>query len=274
MNPGKTDTNPEVLLPGQFVELAIPGLEPPATEAKTTPDRAAFGRFLKPEQYDVFGDYDISTLTEAEKAWLTPANLASNLFGRPSEAKSVVNRIALNGYEYKLVSRSPKKLAETAVTNTLASDDVNQDLLDRSERSGRHALEGKLVRMNEHAEAMRARRDSVRELKRRAEMPGRAHKSDAYMRQLFNDAFTEFKTILEAVHIQRRWSDEQRHKVEASLLNYLTQGDQRTRTQHWKKMLDLAVNYLDIRIGLFTRKSQESQVLIDKMLEDETKQSS
>lgn len=216
--------------------------------------RVAFGRFLKSELYDMFGEHDLDVLTTEELAWMTPRNLAKNLFGRSRDDMSSVDGVALNGYEYKLVARSPKKLAETAFTNTIATGDVSEEMLARGNRSGVHALNGKLPKMVMHRESLRQRRTDIKTLIRHAEMPGFAHKTDKAMRQLFNQTWSEFVTVLDAVHIQREWTDEQRNKAESALIAYLTTGPQRTRTRNWKQMMNLSTNYIDNRVGIFTRK--------------------
>src|SRR5437016_478213 len=99
---------------------------PLETERPEKQPRVAFGGFVKPEMYDVFGEYDLSSLTDTEKAWMTPRHIKDYLFQRNFDDPCVVDRTALNGHEYNLIARSPKKLAETAFSRTLAADDVTE----------------------------------------------------------------------------------------------------------------------------------------------------
>ncbi len=214
-------------------------------------NRAAFGRFLKPEMYDIFGEYDLKFVSDAEKRWMTSSRLKGFLFDRSNEDACVVDHLALNGYEYKIIARSPKKLAEAAFSTTLAIDDVNSNRLTKAHRSSDHTLESKQDVMIAHLTKLQEYRVETKELEKFSWIPGKAHKPEEHMRLLFNHAWTEFKTILEVVHIQREWDDNQRHRAEAALIFYMTQGSQRDRTKHWREMISLANAYLSRRISLF-----------------------
>lgn len=225
--------------------------------------KVAFGRFVKPEMYDMFGEYDFAEINDQEKAWLTPRRIHENLFNRRYDDPCVVDRLALNGYEYKIIARSPEHLAETAFSTTLAADDVTEDRLAAAERSGLHVLESKQEAMIEHVQKLNLSKADIQKLSNLARQPGYAHVNQETMKLLINNAWTEFKTMLEVVHIQRKWTDDQRHKAETSLIHYLTQGAQTQRVKHWKTMLSLANAYLSSRISVFQNRVDSIGQILD-----------
>ncbi len=245
----------------------LPGLEmDPIVESTRTP-LVAFGKFVKPEMYDVFGEYDLGTLTPAEKAWVDPNKLAPILFDPPKEAELVVDRVALNPYEYRLILRSPQGLARTALSGVLGDNDLDNERIEASKRGRTHALEAKHEAMSEHVGKLQERRKDMKELLREAKTPGYAHKTEERMKELTSAAWLEFKTIIDVIHVQRGWDDEKRKRAETAVVNYLTQGSQRERVGHWWEMIQLADNYLGARIHVFRDRVKKAQELIAKSSE-------
>ena len=64
--------------------------------------RVAFGGFVKPENYDIYGDYDFELLSDAEKEWMNPEKLRSVLMPeeKGSNADLAVDGVLLNQTEY------------------------------------------------------------------------------------------------------------------------------------------------------------------------------
>lgn len=225
-------------------------------EEKAKP--VAFGRFVKPEMYDVFGDYDLSAVTEPESAWMNPDNLTRPLFNPTRDERSlVVDNIGLNAYEYGILVRSPEGLGRSAVSRVLGANDIDEERLAASERGRIHAFENKHEKMFEHTQKLRERRTEIKELHREAKKPGYAHKTEEWMKQHLSAAWQEFQIILDVTHTQRGWTDEQRQRAQAALISRLTQGSQRDRVKHWQEMLQLADNYLGARITLFSNRIRQ-----------------
>lgn len=231
-----------------------PEISSALTQTESRPQFVAFGGFVKPEMYDVFGEYDLEDLSAREKAWISPTQFGEMLFNPSCDAKFVVDDVGLNTYEYKLIARSPQKLAETAFSNTLSDNDVDDERLAASKRSEIHALESKQAAMEEHGAKLKERRLDIKELKREARKPGYAHKTPERMRELINVAWQEFQTVLDVAHVQRGWDDEKRARAQAAFIYYLTQGSQPTRVRHWQAMLDVVDNYLGARIHILTKR--------------------
>ncbi len=70
--------------------------------------------------------------------------------------------------------------------------------------------------------------------------------------------------MLDVVHLQRDWTDEQRKRAEGTLIHYLTQGSQRDRVGHWWAMIDLANNYLGARVHIFKSRITKTERLIQE----------
>jgi len=221
---------------------------------KSKPKRVAFGGFVKPEMYDVFGDYDLSELSEQEKNWMTTEKLRELIMSPAIEYKFAVDGVKLNTYEYNLVVRSPEHLGRFAAAKTLGDNDLDDERLAAGDRAPKHVFESKLATMQPHLDAMRLQRSMVRELSREASKPGYAHKTEERMKELTSAAWNEFKTMLDVLHIERGWDDNLRNRADAALINYLTQGGQRDRVAHWQSMIELTDNYLTQRIALFNRR--------------------
>lgn len=233
---------------------------------ETEPQRAklvAFGRFVKPELYDVFGEYDLSNVTDEEKTWMGAANLARPLF-KPTrnENSLIVDNIGLNAYEYGIIVRSPVGLGRSAVSRVLGVNEIDDERIAATKRGRRHYFEVKFPLMQEHESKMTAGRIEIKDLLKEAKKPGYAHKNEAWMKEHLSAAWQEFQTILDVAHLQRGWDDDKRKRAEAALLSRLTQGSQRDRVKNWLEMLHLADDYLGARIALFTdRISQIAQEL-------------
>lgn len=239
-------------------QLQLGGMEfdgtPEEEELKSSEPQSklvAFGRFVKPEMYDVFGDYDLSSVTDKERLWLTPDHIAPFLFDKACGEKQKVDGLALNAHEYNLVARSPRSLAQTAVTRTLGDNDLSDERLAASQRSIEHTFASKREAMTTHVNKLEQRRSEIQLLRREAKAPGYAHQTPEHMKELISGAWQEFVIILDVLHIQRGWDDVKRARAEATMIHYLTQGSQSIRIGHWKAMLDLSDSYLGARVTLF-----------------------
>lgn len=231
-------------------------------EASTARRNVAFGRFVKPELYDVFGDHDLGALDPEQKAWMKVERLTETLFDPPKDARFVVDGIGLNPYEFNLVARAPGRLAETAMSRTLGDNDVDDERLAASERSRVHALQTKHTSMTAHLDKLLNRRTDIKLLNRRAKAPGYAHETEDRMKELLSGAWQEFTTMLDVMHVRRNWDDEKRAQAEAALLSYLTQGSQRTRVGRWWAMLGLADNYLGARINILRKRNRQVEDML------------
>lgn len=213
--------------------------------------KVAFGGFVKPEMYDVFGDYDLSSVTDSERAWMQPEQLGSILFQSDRRTKFAIDGVVLLPTEYELVARHPVKLIEQAEARSLKDKDVDDTVLATAARSQLHALETKSEAMSSHRASLVEQRGMLSELAKEAKNPGFAHKSPERMTLLLSAAWNEFQNILDVVHIQRGWDDQARERAQAALIHYLTQGSQRDRVGHWQDMIKLADGYLGARLHVF-----------------------
>lgn len=228
----------------------------------TKPGNVAFGRFVKPEMYDVFGDYDLGSVTQPEVDWMKPETLGRHLFTEDRDAKFVVNGVALNATEHSIVARSPVKLAEKAEEQTLKNEELNDEQLAKAARSQIHVLDSKQTSMEQHRAKLVEQRNMIGELAKEAKKPGYAHKTEERMKELTSAAWNEFTNILDVVHIQRGWTDETRKRAETTLINYLTQGSQRVRVAHWQAMITLADGYLGARLNVFGNQMRQTQRMV------------
>ena len=219
----------------------------------------AFGRFVKPQMYDVFGEYQLEGVTESEKEWMLAANIAPRLFNpngvynEDDQGRELaVDNVAFNAYEYNLVVRSPKHLGRFATARTLKDKDIDEEVLAAGERAADHALLQKYEAMVTHKAKLQEQRSLLKELHKEAHAPGFAHKTEEKMKQLTSAAWNEFTTILDVLHVQRGWDDQKRQRAEAAMIATLTQGSQRDRVKNWKSLIELAGSYLGARIHIFT----------------------
>jgi hypothetical protein len=243
--------------------MTQPEQEGQIEHAKREPN-VAFGGFVKPEMYDVFGEYDLSGVTDEEKAWLQPGQIGEIIFAPKRTARFTVDDICLNAYEHGLLARYPHRLAETAEQRTLKDNDLDDEIIATSKRAEIHVLENKHEAMSGHRTKLVEQRSLIKELAKEARTPGFAHKSPARMKELTSAAWLEFKNMLDVVHLQREWTDEQRTRAEATLIHYLTQGSQRDRVGHWQSMIELANNYLGARMHLFRSRITKTERLIQE----------
>lgn len=233
----------------------LPGVGelPPQREPKV-----AFGGFVKPEMYDIFGEHDLDTVTDAEKQWMQPEKLEAILLNPPRGTKNVVDGISITSREHQTLVRShnPEYIAGVAFSGVTKDYDIDDELLASAKRGEVHVLEEKRRGMADYREKLLERRTNIRVLQKEVRSPGFAHKTSVEMRSLINEAWQEFTNMLDVVHIQRDWNDEKREKAEAALMHYLTQGSSRDRVGHWNQMLTLASVYLSKRQNLFKRRIQ------------------
>lgn len=244
--------------------VSVQPIEPETEQSEPKPPaRVAFGRYVKPEMYDVFGDYDLSDLTDSEKQWMGPKVLGELLFEQPTTVPFTLRGIALNATEYGMLARHPQRLAETAEQRSLKDKDIDDTVIATGKRAEIHALENKTEVMTAHAAKLAGQREMIKELQREAKKPGFAHKSPERMKELMSAAWIEFTGMLDVVHIQRDWNDDTRKRAEAALIHHLTQGSQRDRVAHWQSMIHLADGYLGARLYLFMARNKETAALLE-----------
>lgn len=226
--------------------------------------RVAFGRYVKPEMYDIFGEHDLEGLSETEKSWMSAEKLRELVLSPQRDDKFLVDGVLLNTFEYNLIVRSPLSLGKFASARVLHDNDLDNDRVEASKRAPIHVLEQKIAGMQVHGDKLAAQKIMLRELEKEVETPGYAHKTPERMSQLIAAAWNEFTIILDVIHLQRGWDDRKRQRAESTLINYLTQGGQRQRVSNWDKTLTVADNYLVQRTLLFKRKLQIAQDELNK----------
>lgn len=251
----------EPFSPPEPTSAGLPaGLPPEALPPRDQLDpdqRVAFGRFVKTELYDIFGEHDLESLTDQEKAWVYPSHLGPMLFTAPAEVELQIQGLSLNPLEFQILARWPRALARHAVAKTLGVNELDAERLAASRRSIEHTFETKREAMTDHVDKMAAHRADINRLQRRVRTPGYAHETAQYMKQLIASSWQEFQDILDVLHVQRGWEDETRQRVDSAMVSYLTQGAQNTRIGHWKEMLGLADAYLGARTALFRNRIKQ-----------------
>ena len=232
--------------------------------------RVAFGGFVKPENYDIYGEYDFDTLTEAEKAWMNPSKLRSILMPQEKAGREdlAVDGVLLNQTEYSIIVRSPDQLGKFAVANVLKDKDLTDDVINAGNRARIRVLSQKEDAMVFHTDSIKESRKDLRELRKQISMPGFAHKTPERMKQLTSVAWNEYMNILDVLRVQREWNDEKHEQAKTALTFYLTQGSQRDRVKHWDEMSELADQYMTVRIALFTNRIRTVRLEIDKYSAD------
>lgn len=222
--------------------------------------RVAFGGFVKPEMYDVFGEHDYESLSDAEKLWVYPSRIAPYLFDAPVDAEMAVRYTARGGHngslalpsaEFNWIVRYPRALGRSSIAGALSDHDLSDERIAASERARVHVFQKKLVTMEEHTAKLVERRQEINRLKNRIHAAGYAHEKASNMKQLISGVWQEGITILDVLHVQRGWNDAQRARAETALAFYLTSGAQPTKISHWKEFSGLTESYLAARSGLF-----------------------
>ncbi len=249
------------------VQLTLDGMTP--VEKRKT-GKVAFGKFVKPELYDVFGEHNFNSLTDAEKKWDPHAALSKALFEPPNPEKGekpddnmlVVDGYGLNAYEYGLLIRYPNALARKTVSKVLGDSDITEEKLAASERGVVHVLEKMTAPMQTHLVKLLEARQEIKDLAKEASSPGFAHQGEEWMKQHVSTVWKEFQIMLDVTHVQRGWSDEKRQVASTALLYYLTQDSQQVRTGRWQKLIQLADGYLGARASIFRNRIEQSGVKI------------
>lgn len=251
-------------MPNQEIFVDVPLFNEQEETEQPQPKLVAFGRYVKTEQYDLFGDYNLDDLTDEQKQWMNAGKLQGIIFNPPNDAPLVVDKIALNPYEYNLVVRSPYHLGKFATARSLNDKDLSDEVVSTGKRAAEHAFEQKQEGMTDHLDKLKDRRFDIRELKKEIKTPGFAHKSPERMQHLAGVVWGEFITILDVAHVQRGWDDNTRKEAQAALINYLTTGNQRDRISKWYQMTELAENYISGRIVLFSNRIKAVKRELDK----------
>lgn len=233
--------------------------------------RVAFGRYLKPDFY--VDDPTFETLTEADKHWFSPTQIERALFRPPANTSMTVRidpgdwrspKLSLNHEEFKIIGRFPEKLAEGVMRQVLAAGDVDEDRVEKAQRGRLHAVTSKQEDTQEHLDKMLERIEQYAVFAAKAHAAGWAHLRSHEMQELFNLCSQELTTIMDIFQIREGWSDEYREKRYAGMMYYLTQGDQRTRVDHWEKTIGTVRRYLASRIRLFENHLMHNQQWLDK----------
>ncbi len=240
-------------------------------QSPANPNRKyAFGGFIKAEIYDVFGELPTDELTQAEKDWFTPRRL-EQICLVSHEDKQVYNErerfagVLLSAYERTALLYAPENLGNRALARTLnASTEVDEEAIERSKRSSVHAIERKVEGMKAHTESLTTRRSDIIELHKEARAPGYAHKPKERMQQLFSASWQELLNLVDILQEKRGYDDEQKQKLLASAVNYLTTGPQKDRVKNWKELLEFQIRYLNARVGIFERRIKVSESVLEQ----------
>ncbi|MDQ3093696.1 MAG: hypothetical protein M3Q70_00780 [bacterium] len=236
-------------------------------DPKVRTKKVAFGGFVKPELYDVFGEHNFNLLTPAEKAWKADEALGKVLFEPPKpdpqdeEAQArflTVDGYSFNAHEYRMLIRSPRALARKTVAHVLGDNDITDTKQEASQRGVGHVMNKLSEPMQEHVAKLREARTEVQELAREAKSPGFAHRSEEWMTGHLSTVWKEFQTMLDIMHVQKGWDDEKRQAASTALLHFLSSGPQRQRTGRWQTMISLADGYLGARITVFDNRIKQA----------------
>lgn len=233
--------------------------KPDEESAQSKQKLVAFGGFVKPSLYGIFGEHNLENLTEAEKSWMTAEKLRELVLSPQQNDRFLVDDVSLNTYEYNLIARSPSQLGKFASARVLHDNDLDDLRVKASNRAPIHVFEQKIAGMQAHGEKLNDRKNMLRELQKEVKTPGYAHKTPERMSQLIAAVWNEFMVMLDVIHLQRDWDDNKRQRAESALIGYLNQGAQRQRVANWSNALGVVDNYLTQRILLFRRKTQFTQ---------------
>lgn len=254
---------------GNVVTPAIASIEfqptlPGVVTEQKSKRRAAFGRYVGPEHFDLFGDYDLKNIPKEDRGWITPNFLDDNLITARKDAPNVVSGIALNTYEYNLLirARNPKYLRNKVVTASMGYERPTEQKRTQAEMRGNSTIQQKLVGMTNHIGNLEQSNGMLKQLVHLSLAPGYAHTTDAKLIELYANAWNEFENIIDVVHIVEKWTDEQRDRADPSFLRYLTKDDQIMRVHQWKSMILLARRYVTHRIYLFTDREDKAKELL------------
>lgn len=233
--------------------------------------RVAFGRYLKPNFY--VDDPTFESLSESDKHWFSPTQIERALFRPPTNTPMTVRidpgdwrspKLSLNHEEFKMVGRFPEKLAEGVMRQVLAAGDVDEVRVEKAQRGRLHAIIGKQQDTQAHLDKMLERKDQYAVFAAKAHAAGWAHLRSYEMQELFNLCSQELTTIMDIFQIREGWTDEDRERRYAGMMYYLTQGDQRTRVDHWEKTIGTVRRYLASRIRLFENHLTLNQEWLNK----------
>ena len=252
---------------GQATPDAATGINGDSSKPIDLPKKSklvAFGGFVKPNIYDIFGDFNLDDVTESEKEWMTASNLFRLLLVNTREYRFAVDEVPLNAFEYNLIARSPSHLARFATANVLNDNDLDDEKISASKRAPVHVLGQKIEGMQHHVDKLNEQNTLLESLRREIGMPGYAHKTKEEMRQLIAVAWNELAIIMDVLRLQRGWDDKKHQRAKSTLLYYLTQGSQRERVSHWRAITFVANQYLNKRIKVFETKITQSQEELKK----------
>lgn len=239
--------------------------------------RVAFGRYLRPDFY--VDDPTFEALPNEYKEWFDPTQIEIALF-RPPKGTHMTVRIdpenwrrspylSLNQEDFALVGRFPVKLAESAIRQTLAAGEVNEERVAAATRSGIHAVEARQEATEKHITAMQERKEQLDLFAKKARAAGWAHLKSDDMQELFNLCSQELITIMDILQIREEWTDAERENRYAGMMYYLTQGSQRTRVEHWRATIATVRRYLSAKIHLFDNHLVFNQKWLDEQQPDD-----
>lgn len=231
-----------------ITELALQDV--PARKTSRNANRAAFARYVGPENFDVFNEHDFSTMPEADKRWINPAYLRSFLYpDKDVKSPNRVSNINVNPFEFRLIirARDPIHIRNAAYNRVQGFDDPTDEVRGKAERGGIHTLEAKIEAMTQHRNNLGESEELLARLARRTRYPGLAHETDQNLRLLYANLWNEIENIMNVAQVAAGWTDEERDRADTSLLFYLTQGPSARRVKHFKEMISLATAYVRAR---------------------------
>lgn len=229
---------------------------------KKSPNRVAFGGFLDPSTNSI---EEVLNITEEEINWMTPVNLNRFLYVDKISKKDKdlsVNGLNLNSFEFQLIVKSPKALADRAKASAL-KEEINEENIEKADRARKHALNNKIEAMKNHAEKIEKSLELLYRLRNEARSPGYAHYKEERFIEMMANFWREVDNILDVLMIVRQWDDDQRQRAREAISIRLNSQAQNIRVAKWQNMIDCVIDYTHNRLILFNLKIHESESLIE-----------
>jgi len=234
-----------------------------------------FARMIEPENWGINTD-DFSGITAKDKRFMTINTLRKNLLFLPHDRRRSASfvegeerrlvTVALTPIESKIVSRSAKRLGETAIDRTMASriprSDYDADVA-AADRSALHVVSRYREGMENYLHrALVPDQFQLQRLKEYAEHHNlnRLKKSNSQkeiswlMTHIIEDTLVALRGQLEQSE-PRGWNSQDDSRVRRALdYRLFAEGDGTTRVHNWQKLLDFEVEYNQLKVALFRSK--------------------
>ncbi len=217
-----------------------------------TPDeRVAISGMIK--WFSDSRNIDPGLVTERDVTMLTPAYIESGLYV-PAELTDrdmpqARGHVIFPASEYRLLTVSPSRLAESAATGvrnrrSQVSDKAKVEVV--AGRASAHALESQLSKTDQLVESLQSRQDSLKtirgELKSARGTGFFAHYSADKVKMIVVNGETAIAEALEVCAMSKGWNAEQLERAKRTL-NYKLFGDHSDRFRNWKDFSHMAHTY-------------------------------